>query len=349
MNRMFTKEDTRVVKGVAVLCMLFYHLFQTAELVEKMGVVYAPLSLDGLLLISGFGNICVAIFVFLSAYGLSRGFYVEQMNFGRLPEMLRYATRRGAKLCLHFSIMFITINLIWFSKFDYGGLYGKNKQGVLYLLLDMFGLAEVFDTPTLNATWWYMEIAILMVFLVPILYLIVEKLGWYVLFPAILLPLVFALHPDFQRYYFVMIMGVVAAKEGWIEKLLNWKLPFFGKAVLGVAGLVFCVLVRQNYVVYTYFAYLFDAPIALFMIWFCTDIIGRSKILRFLLNKLGTHSMNIYFVHTFFYMAIYQKEIYSFKYTLLILAVLVFVCYIFSVVLEFLKRLIFRRIPRWRS
>ena len=55
MNKTFTKEDTLLVKGIAILFMLFYHLFETYERVDSLGVIYAPLSEDIFLMISGFG------------------------------------------------------------------------------------------------------------------------------------------------------------------------------------------------------------------------------------------------------------------------------------------------------
>ena len=72
MNKIFTQEDTLLVKGIAILFMLFYHLFETYERVNSLGVIYAPLSENAFLMISGFGNICVAVFAFLSAYGISK-------------------------------------------------------------------------------------------------------------------------------------------------------------------------------------------------------------------------------------------------------------------------------------
>ena len=86
-------------------------------------------------------------------------------------------------------------------------------------LLDMLGLANVFDTPTLNMTWWYMETALVIIFLIPLIYPAVKKAGRYLLLPALLLPSVIQMDGDMARYYLVMLLGAVAACEGWFEKL----------------------------------------------------------------------------------------------------------------------------------
>ncbi len=341
MKKEFTREDSSVVKGVAILCLLFYHLFEHAERVTTMQVDYRPFSLESFLLFSSFGNICVAIFVFLSSYGIAKGI-CEKERKGELinfTQMFQMSCVRYIKLTINFLAMFISVNLLWFSKFDYAGLYGRGWQGGLYALLDATGLSGLFKTFTINQTWWYMELAIVIVFVTPLLYMVVKKLGYYVLPLAVLLPVVVDLTFDIKRYYFVMIFGVAAVVFGWFEKCFALKCPLIIQVVAGVVLLVGSVFFRQNYVVYTEFSYLVDAPIAFLVAWFSARMLAKLPVVGKVLGFLGKHSMNIYFVHTFFYMAIYQKFIYSFKYAGLIFLVLLGVCLVYSVVLEGVKRL----------
>lgn len=342
MKQEFTQKDSLVVKGVAILCLLFYHLFEHEQRVTSMQVNYEPFSLDVFLLFSSFGNICVAIFVFLSAYGISKGIR-EKKKAGEmlsLTGMFRISCFRYLKLTAHFLIMYLSVNLLWFYKFDYAGLYGRGWQGGLYTVLDATGLSGVFKTFTINQTWWYMELAILMVFVIPLLYLLIEKLGYYVLPLAVLLPVAVELTFDIKRYYFVMIFGVLAVSKEWFEKLFSGKWHIAVQSLLGILLLTASVFFRQNYVVYSEFAYLVDAPIALLFAWFGAGILGRIPLINKFLAFCGRHSMNIYFVHTFFYMAIYQKFIYSFRYAPIIFLVLLGVCLIYSVLLEGIKKLI---------
>lgn len=331
----FEKQDTLVVKGTAILLMLFYHLFESQQLLESMEVDYRPFSENVFLTISGFGNICVAVFAFLSAYGITKGLMREEVT---LAVRLRQAGRRCLKLLGNFLVMYLSVNLLWFSYFDYKNLYGSGWQGGVLAVIDMLGLAPLFDTPTLNMTWWYMELAILIIFVVPLLYPLVKKAGKYLLAPALLLPFAVNLQSDFQRYYFVVVFGMLAATEGWYEKLFRWKLAKGWKCLLGVILMGVCVLFRQNFIIYTYFVWIVDAPIAFFLGWFGWEIVGRipgvSKVFAF----LGTYSMDMYFVHTFFYMAIYQKFIYSFHNAGLIFLVLVGISLLYAVILEAVKK-----------
>ena len=78
MDKEFTKDRSAAVKGFAVLLLLFYHPFHEEQTVLSMGVDYSPLSLKTLLTLSGFGNICVAVFVFLSGYGIAKGLLEQE-------------------------------------------------------------------------------------------------------------------------------------------------------------------------------------------------------------------------------------------------------------------------------
>lgn len=350
MKREFTKEDTLAVKGMAILALLFYHLFEHYERVTTLGVDYRPLSLDHFLLLSGFGNICVAVFAFLSAYGIVKGIRAGEKKDGEpgIPVMYRQALKRYLKLTANFLAMFAGVNLLWFSKFHYGELYGTGWQGMLYALLDAFGLAGTYKTPTINETWWYMELAILIIFLVPLIYLVAKKMGNYTILLGILLPIVVDLNPDVKRYYFVVLLGVMAAYGDWFERLFSLKAPLTVQAAAGVVLMAGCILVRQNYVVYHEFGYLVDAPIALFFAWFGGRLLSGLRGVGSVLKFLGRHSMNLYFVHTFFYMAIYQEFIYSFRYAGLIFLMLLICSLGFSLILEALKKLLgYEKLLAW--
>lgn len=341
MESRFTKDHTLMVKGVAIVGMLFYHLFEHYERVTAMEVNFAPFTMDTFLLLSGFGNICVAVFAFLSAYGIALG--LENLDIKGellLSQMYRQATKRWIKLGIHFMIMFLSVNALWFYKFSYSQLYGRGIHGFLYAILDMTGLAEFFETPTLNGTWWYMELAVIIIFLVPLLYLGVKKLGGFSLILGLVLPVIIPIQPDFKRYYFVILLGVVAANKQWVERLLLWQSKSLLRGVLGLLAGVAAMLLRQNYVVYHEFGYLVDGVVVLVCIWVTAGLLAQIPGIRWVLKFLGKHSMNIYFVHTFFYMAIYQEFIYSFHYAGLILLVLTGVCLLYSVILEGLKKII---------
>lgn len=339
-KREFEQADTQCVKGVAILLLLYYHLFRVQFENEAMGIkFFIPVEISEILI--GFGNICVAIFLFLSAYGMTKKLLSKEQ---KLCEMYSYSLKRLLTIVIHFVVMFISVNALWFHFFDYARLYGEGKQGIIFMLVDAIGFAQIFRTPTLCETWWYMEIAIICIVIIPLLVLLVKKAGWKILLPALLLPCIITLPKDFGRYYLVMVLGVVAAKEDWLTKLHETKIPKAVKVIVCLLLVALSVAIRQNFMVFETFAYLIDAPIAFLLVYSVYEIIPGKSIPGRVLGFLGKHSMNIYFVHTFFYLILWRDYIYKPKVAILIYLCLLFISLLYSVLLELVKKLV--RVPK---
>ncbi|MCD7751855.1 MAG: acyltransferase [Lachnospiraceae bacterium] len=336
MDREFTKEHSAAVRGVAILLLLFYHLFHEEQTVLSMGVDYSPLSMSTLLTVSGFGNVCVAVFVFLSGYGIAKGILKQEHPDARM--VYGQATARFFKLMLNFLTMYLSVNLIWWSCFDYASLYGEGKQGALCMLTDALGLSDFFGTPTLNITWWYMSLAYMLIFLIPVLTWLVKKIGYPVLILVIMLPVAVQMEEGISRYLFTAALGVCAAYGGWLEKLMRLNMHLTLQWAAGIVGFFFCILLRSNYVVSEYYLQIVDAFIALFIIWFAGVLLCMVPVLGSVLRFIGKYSMNIYLVHTFFYLILWQRYIYQFRYMGLILLALLIASLAYSVVLECLKK-----------
>lgn len=337
MQAQFTKQNTMIAKGFAIFLLLMYHLFESETWVTANGVVYSPLSLKQLLTVSGFGNICVGVFVLLSAYGIAKGLFAKESD---AKQAFAEAAKRFVKLMVSFAVLYFSVIIIWGRYFNLEGLYGEGKQGLLYLFTDATGLSMFFGTPTLNMTWWYMEIAYIIIFLTPILVWLVRKTGYASLLIGFFAPAVFSMNPDVEKYLLCAIAGVCAAYGSWFEKWMDNKLHLALKWLIAVVGFVVCVLIRQNHFVQQTYLHIVDPWIALFLIWMAGILMAKIPVVNTVLGFVGKHSMNIYMVHTFFYMILWKNEIYAFKYAGLVWLVLLAVSLIYSVVLELLKKIV---------
>lgn len=348
----FTKNRTLAAKGGAILLLLAYHLFENGNIVADMNVKYAPFGLETFLLVAGFGNICVAVFVFLSAYGIAKRLLATE-KFD-IRKAYKQAVKRFFKLMVNFFVLYVSVCLVWFYKFDFVSLYGEGMQGFLYMLTDATGLSMFFGTPNLNMTWWYMEIAYILIFLVPFLVWLVRKIGYPVMFVAFFLPAIMTFNPDVEKYLLTAVVGVCAAYGSWFEHLMAKKIHVAVQWFVAAAGLVLCVLVRQNFAVHEHYLHVADAPIALFVVWVGGVLFGAVPVVSKVLEFIGKHSMNIYMVHTFFYMILWRNEIYRFEYAGLIFLALLAVSLVYSVVLETIKSLVIKiskKLPveKWRK
>ncbi len=337
MQKSFTKEHTNIAKGFAIILMLMYHLFEDRNEVVTMGVNHAPLSPEVFATISKFGNVCVSIFVFLTAYGIAVSI-LGQKDI-TIKETYVQAAKRFGKLMFHFLLLYVSVILVMFPHFDLKGLYGEGWQGGVNMLTDALGLQFFYSEVTLNETWWYMEVAYIMIFLIPAMVWLMKKIGYAIIPVMYFLPYIVNLNFDIERYLFVATIGVCAAYGNWLTKGMEWKIPSVIKWLIALAGLTLSVLLRQNYLIQEEYLPLADAVIALLIVWGTSVTIGMIPGIRKVFAFLGRHSMNMYLVHTFFYMAIWREETYRFKYAILILLFLIVATLGYSVVLEGIKKL----------
>ncbi len=349
MQQTFTKEHTNIAKGFAIILLLIYHLFSNINDVIVMEVNYAPLNEKTFLTIAGFGHVCVSIFVFLTSYGIAKGLYSQKdIN---IKDAYRQALKRFFKLMLNFFVLYVSVLIIMYPYFDLRAQYGWGGQGLLRMVIDAIGLHSIFGVAPLNVSWWYMEVAYLLIFLVPLFALLTQKVGYYIILFAYITPLVFNMNFNIERFLLVAVVGVCAAKGEWLDKIMQWKLNAVLKWILGIVGLVLCVFVRQKEIVQESFICIADAFIAFFVVCMTTVTIASVPGIKKVFAFLGRHSMNIYLVHTFFYMNIWRKETYQFKYAIVILIVLLAVTLLYSIVLEGLKKLgkfLYRKIKEKR-
>jgi len=332
----FSKNNSFIVKGLAILLLLNYHLFTSPFLNAAMGVDHRPFSEDVFLTFSRFGNICVALFVFMTAFGISRSL----LSQAELTVELAYsqATKRFFTLMLNFFLLYLSVNLLWWYRFDYTTTYGIGKQGLLRRLIDSLGLHQLTGTPTLNETWWYMKLAYLLIFLVPLLTLLIRKVGYTLLILSLLFPVLIPMDPDMKRYFFTAALGVCTAYGSWPEKLMNKSLPKLLQWPVGIAGFVFCVILRQNKFIQENYLYIVDGPICLFLVLFSGILLAEIPLLKQVLSFIGKHSLNIYLVHTFFYLLLWQKYIYYFKPAGITFLLLLGASLLYSVLLEWVKK-----------
>ncbi|MCR4960093.1 MAG: acyltransferase family protein [Lachnospiraceae bacterium] len=333
----FTRESSQIAKGVGILWLLFFHLFAEEGVLEQMSVSYRPFSEEGFRMAAAFGKICVAIFVVLSSYGITKGIIDKGSD---LKESMSQAFKRFLKLMGGFVALYVSVLAVFGWKFDLKGLYGEAPQGILYFLADGLGLAESFKTPTLNGTWWYMNLAYALVLLIPFGACLVKKAGYGVIAVAFFIPIIFSVNYDTEHYLFSAAIGVAAAYGDWFEKFLKVKLNIILKWVIGIVGTVLCVFARHNAVVSEHFFAVTDALIAVFIIWTAAELIASVPVLRDVIGFIGKHSLNIFLVHSFFFLIVLRDVVYHFSPAGVTYLILLAMSFGYSVVLELLKHFI---------
>lgn len=150
---MLTTRDTYVLKGLALIMLLIHHLFwRNTDLYNEIHL-YSHFSLfQSLGVIS---NSCVALFTFLSGYGLACKY--RECNFVNKRALKDFYVHRYIKLYFNYWlvwILFVPISVVYLG-LTLQAMYGDNI--IIRLLFDIFGVSGLVNLPFYNTTWWYIS------------------------------------------------------------------------------------------------------------------------------------------------------------------------------------------------
>ncbi|GHI01362.1 acyltransferase family protein [Neobacillus kokaensis] len=356
----FSKNMTSIAKGLAILLMVYHHSFAFPERIENVDYLpllfidHQPLSE----LIGQFGKLCVAIFLFLSGFGLYKS-YESKGNF-----TFRNATKRAFNFIKFFWViflLFVPIGLIFFNE---DPRYVWNLKEFLY---NFFALVY-----TYNGEWWFVSLYVELLLIFPLLMKLIKKnpiLVSYLTFVVFFLSAFFQHTADYfpnheliqiffhhlgvdTTWLIVFITGIYFAKYE-VFKILD---EFFSNIYLNhkfffINLLVLCVYFREKvfpFIIETRgplldgdynYADFFLAPIVVIAF---IKIIQNVTVLENLFMRLGKHSNNIWLTHTFF-IYYYFQEVTFVPYLSVLIVTWVFVLTILvSICINFIIKYLFK-------
>lgn len=318
---MLSLRDTNILKGIALLLLLAHHLFYVRNGLYSDVNIYHHFYLAHQ--VGLYGKLCVAIFVFLSGYGLT----VKTEKDGGIKNLKSFYLHRFRKLYLNY--WYIWLLFVPVSYFVFGRTFSAVYHDAIpfKLLLDFLGLLNCAGLYGYNATWWFMSCIILLYLLYPLLYRLTRS-NWPVAITLAVaitfLPIMNVVNPI--RYYVItFVLGIVYA--------LNPKFTPPGKF-----GTIFIFLLFLVLSVCRIFGnpILIDCALSLLLVHLYTQV-KIPDILSKCLEFIGRHSMNIFLFHTFIYYYWFREIIYAPRNPVVIYAILLAVCLFVSFAIEKLK------------
>ena len=350
-----TKRESNILKCVAIMLMLFHHLFMYAAEPDYPMLVYGPLLSNPWRLASlgQLSKLCVTLFVFVTAYGTTRSYLMDDMSDdSRLAEK---STDRLVRLLVNFQFVYIIAFVLcplggksWFT------LYSSSRlENLAFAFFDFMGLSYILQTPSYNSAWWYMSFAITLVLLLPWLIKLCRRTGAYVLLPGLLLVRWLDVEFVFFRYMLITLLGIVLAEQGTVERVKAWYdravLPVKAGTLLiclGLIGAVSVLWLRAS----TYQLDVYEALLCLPVVLLSLLILARIPYLNRAAEFVGRHSMNMFFVHAFIYQNWFYDFTYSLRYPVLIYLFLFASSLAASVLIEQLKKwLRVETLTKWLS
>lgn len=356
----FSKADTQKIKGIAIIFMFIHHCFLSPSRYSGKEIDFFPFSEGMVNTVALSMKICVSMFVFLSAYGMTLSFKRIDKEYHFSKEQVHLLVlKRYIKMMSGFMFVYLALQLYSFimGLGWYTHVYGKGILSVLYAVIDMLGLAQIFHTPTFIATFWYMSLAQIIIFVLPVMLRIYKNFGGIVLFAvSVMFSMMFpvttadASQPNtyafFPVYVVCIAVGILAADRQIFTCMREYnpfkKVPAAGKILkflFYVIAILLLIYFRQKTRT-TVLLPVWEAVIPLIIIAFCFEFIIHIPVLEAILNILGKYSMDMFLIHNFIRVAWYYDFTYSFRYAVLIVGVLLVVSLAVSVVIESMKKLI---------
>lgn len=224
-------SDTNALKGIALILLLCHHLFYIQDGSYNDILVFGKYPL-----VQEFGlacKVCVAIFVFLSGYGLAMKYSHTLLNIREF-----YATR--------FTKLMMGYWFVWLLFIPVGILFFDRTPEVVYhnhivwkFLADFLGLAYNFGFYGFNPTWWFMSCILVLYLLFPLLFKLCRRYWLFLLVISVgitWIPL-YVFNP-IKYYLFTFLIGIICVQKGLFDRLFCMAKPVFVRNLLGGGKIV---------------------------------------------------------------------------------------------------------------
>lgn len=357
----FSKQDTKVVKGIAIAMLMLHHCFLSVDRFEAFTISFYPLSQGRVINLAEAAKCCVGIFTFLSAYGMTKSYHKMDSELKVSARDCEYMTlHRFVNLFFGFAFAFAVCSIASFHipTCNYTPVDCYMTKGFdelspvpvawVYMLLDLLGLSKLLGTPYLITTWWYIGLALTLIALMPLFLFLYREIGW-VLIPALFLMMcISGVDPtEFSKWITIAPVGIFFAQREIFERWKGW-LRGSGIPVRVVHFLALTLLMavlakleiwnferERSYLAMLLDGFMTVSVVGWIFLYLC-DLPVVSHVARF----FGRHSLNIFLVHNFIRYRWFPDHIYSFRNFALITLVLLLEATALSVAIELVKHFI---------
>lgn len=317
-----SKQDTLILKGIALLMMIMVHIGVTSS---SLFIHIGDYSLWSI--IAG-GCHPVDFFLMLSGYGLRHVYENgDKHHYTRL-----------LKLFVHYwaiMLLFVTIGYFKIGADVYPGNWMKMIENI-----------TSYHT-SYNYECWFLFPFIILSASYPIIFKIIDKQGGVFILISCLIYFIcgyiishyqliyktapYTIYNSIQVFFmlFSFVIGAWLKKDNICEKLVGWANKHKHHKLI-LLGIIIFILIVNIPIKTSAFGPFF--ALALFIsIW----LIIRGKTIR-PLQLIGKHSMNIWMIHTYFLHYLFHDEIYQLQYSILIYLTTLCLSLLSSYIINFL-------------
>lgn len=318
-TKTMTRQDSQIIKGLAILLMIFLHLFNS---LSKTELCHNLLYIDGTpltLFLTRAAN-PVAFFLIIAGYGLYKVYDKgDKRRFARL-----------IKLFIHY-----WITLLIFLPLAYA-LHGENYSWSLVSMLENLSIYN----PTYNPEMWFLLPYVVLSATAPWLFKITKKIPCrYVILAALIIHVATSymlsrygstiIYPNrwlyniFVVFHFLLnfMLGAMSARYGFFEKL---KAKFHKLRYIYIY-IVILVVIQCSFQYNFFYAFIMISLI---------NLARMPRRLRSTLEKLGNQSMDMWMVHSWLALYLFMDLFYSLSYPIVIFSATVVASYLVALLIN---------------
>lgn len=347
MENNFSREDTKIIKGIAIILMLMHHLWSFPDRISGGEFRYF-ISIFGQSSISylgAFGKICVPIFFFLGGYGIYKA--CEKKPFDLISKI------KG--LYISYWKVFLIFVPIGFIMFSNQPIYCKSEY--ICTRYSNFSTKEFINNflclnNSYNGEWWFLRSYIYAIITYPVIEKIINKFSkttniCLIIIGSILITNFFPALGEIEtlgylnnNYLYRIFLGqsspfiacfwigCLMAKENSLLKLkILLKNNNLLSPILDFIFIAIIIFMRNSGIGDT-----LDIIYVPFLIIFCIDLLQYFKKIKTFLLYIGKESTNMWLIHSFYCYYFYPivKIVVNQNYAILSLFILIAITYISS-------------------
>ncbi|MDO5517104.1 MAG: acyltransferase [Clostridium sp.] len=347
-NYGFTKDDTLIAKGVAIILMYIHHLFYFDDRITGGNYYNSMGNLWGAkaeIFFGSFGKLCVCMFIFLSGYATYKTFISKGRSF---------------QFINHKIIKFYKLYLIVFAIFVPMGYFLKKLNFGIYEFVNNLLLLK----SSYNWEWWFARPFIVLMFLFPIvirafektdnrsdnkknkdvLAIDVIKIICTAIVVTTILPYILKIdffEPFRKTQYYTILVETLGLLPGFLSGYVFAKYDLFEKynallknnlvnTIVSIFAVVAVFDLRCKTGVDMDYDYLY---VPIFIIS-CTSLINRVSYIKSVAVSIGRLSTYMWLIHTFFCYYYFQSFIFLSHNPIIIVCWLLIVTYSASFVID---------------
>lgn len=313
----FNKEKSMILKGVAIILMIIHHLFAFPDrIVPPSYYISIPILGNNIAYYLGvFGRICVAIYLFISGYGLYLK-YNKQRNFKWIIEKVK------SFLMNYWLVIFLVFIPI-------GVVLKEYKLNIKELILNLTCIKISYIS-----SWWFVRIYFEVLILFPILIKTIDNSLLSSSIKVILFPVIFTLlrqsiitinNPiiniafEIITYMPLFMIGVIFAKFNGFQKINQLMNKYKMNNTISNLFILLIVFVCRCITSNIFYLDLIYVPIFIYAIINIINLINIKSLINLLLF-LGVNSTNLWLIHDIFLEKYFQSVVYYPRISILILS-----------------------------